>query len=209
MVALDRGGPGAPAGLDDVGVERALDEEVDALALGDVAGRPLERPDGPAGAARYGDQSAAATAESTPPDSPQIARPAGPTCARIASTVSATMVAVVQSASTPATSRRKRSSTCWPWGECPTSGWYCTPASRRSTSSKAATGAPADEAVTVKPAGASVTPSPWLIHTGWADGSASCRRPASSATSSSVRPYSRAPVWATVPPSAEAISWKP
>ena len=118
------------------------------------------------------------------------------------------MFAVFQSASTPATSRRKRRSTSWPCGECPTSGWYWTPANRRATSSNAATGAPGDDAVTVKPSGALVTPSPWLIHTGCASGRSSCRRPGS-VTDSSVRPYSRAPVCSTTPPSAPAMSWKP
>ena len=152
--------------------------------------------------------SAAATAESTPPDRPQIARPSGPTCARIASTVSSTMFAAVQSGVMPATSRRKRSRTSWPCGECPTSGWYCTPASRRSTSSNAATGAPEDEAVVVNPSGAAVTPSPWLIQTGCSAGMSPCSRPGS-VTCRSVRPYSRSPVCATVPPSAEAMSWNP
>ena len=50
VVALDVGGAGAAAGLDDVGVERALHEEVDGLAVGagvghDLAGGLLEHPD--------------------------------------------------------------------------------------------------------------------------------------------------------------------
>ena len=75
---------------------------------------------------------------------------------------------------------RNRRSTCWPCGECPTSGWYCTPASRRSRSSNAATAARSDAAVTVKPSGARTTESPWLIHTGCRAGRPSCRDPASS-----------------------------
>ena len=75
--------------------------------------------------------SAAATAESTPPDSPQIARPS-PTWARTASTVSSMIDDVVQLCGIPAMSCRNRRSTSCPCGECPTSGWYCTPASRRS-----------------------------------------------------------------------------
>ena len=98
-------------------------------------------------------------------------------------------------------------STCWPCGEWPTSGWYCTPASRRSTSSNAATAARSDAAVTANPSGARTTESPWLIQTGCRAGSPSCSTPPS--TRSSVRPYSRVPSCATSPPSASAMAWKP
>ncbi len=98
--------------------------------------------------------------------------------------------------------------TAWPCGVWATSGWYCTPARRASRCSKAATGAPAVPATTVKPSGAAVTESPWLIHTDWRSG-----RPArsldSARTLSSVPPYSEAPVLVTVPPRACAIDWKP
>ena len=80
--------------------------------------------------------SAAATAESTPPERPQRASPS-PTWLRIASTVSTTTFAVVQLGRMPAMSCRNRRSTSWPCGECTTSGWYYTPASRRPVSSKA------------------------------------------------------------------------
>ena len=66
-------------------------------------------------------------------------------------------------------SNRKCSSTRWPCSVWSTSGWNCTPADRRARSSNAATSAPAERAVTVKPSGAADTESPWLIHT---DGSA-------------------------------------
>jgi hypothetical protein len=69
--------------------------------------------------------SAAATAESTPPERPQMARPS-PTWARMASTCSSMTLAMVQVRSMPARSR-KRSMTAWPWGVWETSGWYCTP----------------------------------------------------------------------------------
>ena len=62
-------------------------------------------------------------------------------------------------------SKRKCSSMSWPCAVWSTSGWNCTPQSARSTSSKAAISAPAERAVTVKPAGATTTASPWLIHT--------------------------------------------
>ena len=103
---------------------------------------------------------AAATAESTPPDNPQIARPVSPTCSRTVSINSSAIFAGVQFCSNPAISVRKRTRISWPWGECSTSGWYCTPAIRRAAHSNAATGAPAEEAVTVKPSGAADTASP-------------------------------------------------
>ena len=49
---------------------------------------------------------------------------------------------------------RKCSSTCCPCSVCRTSGCHCTPARRRDTSSKAATGVTRVEASTSKPGGA-------------------------------------------------------
>ena len=63
------------------------------------------------------------------------------------------MLTIVQVGRQPAMSSRKCSSTSWPCSVCSTSGCHCTPASRRSTSSKAATGVPAVEASTSKPGG--------------------------------------------------------
>ncbi len=114
------------------------------------------------------------------------------------------MLAAVQSAPSPAKSCRKRLSTCCPCGLCITSGWYCTPASRRARFSNPATAAPALLATTSNPSGAAVTASPWLIHTGWTLGKPECSSPPR--TFSSVRPYSLVPVWATVPPSAWAMA---
>ena len=150
--------------------------------------------------------SAAATAESTPPDSAQMARPS-PTCSRTCSMSCSAMLEAVQFCSRPATSVRKRVSTSWPCGECRTSGWYCTPASFLSTHSKAATGAPGVDAVTVKPSGASVTESPCDIHTGCSFGVSAWSTPPS--TSILVRPYSLAPVSATLPPSVWVMIWNP
>ena len=150
---------------------------------------------------------AAATAESTPPERAQIARPS-PICRRIVSTCSSTMLSIVQVWRQPAMSCRKCSSTCWPCSVCITSGCHWTPAIRRSTDSNAATGVTAVEASTVKPAGAAVTESPCDIHTVWVAGRSASRVPVSE-TSTPVRPYSRAPVSATVPPRPWAISWKP
>ena len=69
--------------------------------------------------------SAAATAESTPPDSPQTAT-APPTCSRMRSTCSSMMPRVVQPGWQPAASR-KRCRMAVPWSVCMTSGWNCTP----------------------------------------------------------------------------------
>jgi hypothetical protein len=59
------------------------------------------------------------------------------------------------------------------------------------------------------PSGASVTESPWLIHTdcswGWPLNSVDD----TSETCAGVEPYSPSPVWATVPPSACTIDWNP
>ena len=108
--------------------------------------------------------SAAATEESTPPDSPQMTR-ASPTWARTAATRSSTTPAVVQFGAIRAPRVRKFSITRCPYAECTTSGCHCTPYSRRSSSSNAATGEPADSPVTRKPSGARCTASPWLIQT--------------------------------------------
>ena len=74
-----------------------------------------------------------------------------------------------RSGSSPGRSRRRRAGTgAAPPGrtaECTTSGWYCTPASRRATFSNAAIGVSAVVAVTANPAGAWETASPWLIQT--------------------------------------------
>ena len=59
------------------------------------------------------------------------------------------------------------------------------------------------------PAGASVTESPWLIQTDWSSGWPLNRVDAVSEIVAGVAPYSPSPVWATVPPSAWAIAWKP
>ncbi len=95
-----------------------------------------------------------------------------------------------------------------PCSECSTSGWNCTPASPRSTSSNAATGAPSVEADTVNPGGGVVTASPWLIHTCWAAGRPRSSTPGSE-TTSDARPNSEPPVCATSPPRAWAMAWKP
>ena len=64
-------------------------------------------------------------------------------------------------------------------------------------------------AVTVMPAGASVTESPWLIQTDWSVGWPLNRVDSVSETVAGVAPYSPSPVCATVPPSACDIAWKP
>ena len=89
-----------------------------------------------------------------------------------------------------------------------TSGCHWTPARPRSTDSKAATGVTDVAASTSKPDGAAVTESPWDIHTVCSGGISASSVPGA-LTTTGVRPYSRAPEWATVPPSAWAISWNP
>ena len=150
---------------------------------------------------------AAATAESTPPESPQMAR-RSPIWVRIASICSSTMLTIVQVGRQPAISSRKWLSTCWPCSVCITSGCHCTPARRRSRSSKAATGVSAVEASTANPAGAATTESPWLIQTRCCRGT-SARSVPPSRTSTGVRPYSERPVRRTSPPRLSAIAWKP
>ena len=70
--------------------------------------------------------SSAATLESTPPESPQIARPS-PTWARIASICSSITDLGLQVRSHPHTSSRKFVRTCWPYGVWTTSGWNWIP----------------------------------------------------------------------------------
>ena len=75
-------------------------------------------------------------------------------------------------------------------------------------SSNAATVARDDRALTVKPDGAATTSSPWDIQDVRYAGRPASSRPGSS-TSTVLRPYSRWPVRATVPPRACAIAMKP
>ena len=151
--------------------------------------------------------SAAATAESTPPDSPQTARPS-PICARIRSVCSSTTPRMVQSGRQPAAVRNRFSMTM-PCSVCRTSGWNCRPNSRWSASSAAATGVPSVLAVTVKPGGGATQASPCDIHTCWWLGSPSSSTPGFSARCSAVAPYSPEPVWLTSPPRSRTMSWNP
>ena len=131
-----------------------------------------------------------------------------PTWARMRSTCSSITLPVVHVGRHPATAYRKCSSTRWPCSLCSTSGWNCTPASRRPASSKAATGASPELATTSKPGGAEVTESPWDIHTESWSGSPANSDPLP-VTVSAVRPYSLRPVRVTSPPRAAAMAWKP
>jgi hypothetical protein len=62
--------------------------------------------------------------------------------------------------------------------------------------------------VIVKPGGATVTASPWLIQTCWVAGNPRSSTPGST-TVNTVRPNSEPPVCATSPDSACVIAWKP
>ena len=151
---------------------------------------------------------AAATAESTPPDSPQIARPP-PTCPAIRSACSSITPRMVHVGRQPAAARKRRSSSI-PCSVCSTSGWNWTPYSCLAWSSAAATGVPPVRAVTAKPGGAAAQVSPCDIHTCWRAGRPPSRTPPpSGATASAVAPYSPEPVRRTVPPRPATISWKP
>ena len=145
--------------------------------------------------------SAAATAESTPPDSPQITRPS-PTWARIASTAVSTKFSIVQSAGSPrdvvagsAPGAAGRAGCARPRGgtarrRCAARG------SRAPRPGRPAVAAVDDEALRAR----SVTASKWLIHTVWvwARSPTSSSVGAPSIGSRTVRPYSPAPPRPTV-----------
>jgi hypothetical protein len=139
-------------------------------------------------------------------NNPQIAR-LSPTWARIVATWSSITLAVVQDGVTPAISYRKCSRTACPCSLWSTSGWNCTPASRRSASSKAATGVWSVRATTRNPSGAAVTASPCDIQTDCRRGSPWNSVESGPTTSSGVPPNSACPVRWTDPPSAWAIAW--
>ena len=220
VVGLDVRRAGTAAGLHDVGVERALDQELDPVPLrrgvaDDLDLRGLEDPDElaadhlalrlgvdhpgerveeallgvhdvqgdarsrrrsrarparprPCGAARgrrrhrsAGRRSRAGRARRRRPSRrrrrARRSRDGRRSAARIFSISSSTMLTIVQVGRQPAMSSRKWLSTSWPCSVCITSGCHWTPASRRSRSSKAATGVSAVEASTSKPAGAATT----------------------------------------------------
>ena len=69
---------------------------------------------------------------------------------------------------------------------------------------------PAVLARTSKPSGARWTLSPWLIQAFWCVGTSGQDGTAlADGGDVSVAPYSRSPVWATLPPRAAAMAWKP
>ncbi len=151
--------------------------------------------------------SAAATAESTPPDSPQMAW-AEPTWARIALDL-----LLDDAAHGPGRGAAGR-------GQEPAQHGLAVLGVQHLGVELDAVQAPAgvlggghrggrrSGAVTVKPGGATVQPSPWDIHTCWLAGSPSSSTPGS-VTSSVVAPYSPPPVRATSPPRPAIMSWKP
>ena len=73
----------------------------------------------------------------------------------------------------------------------------------------AATGAPAVVAVTTNPSGASLTESPWDIHTDCSGGSCANSADDEAVIDSGVRPNSLKPVRSTRPPRARAMAWNP
>ena len=152
--------------------------------------------------------SAAATAESTPPDSPQMARlsptcvadlldllvddvdhrPGRPAAGDVDEELLEHLLAVlgVQHLGVPLHAGQ--------------------PAAR--ASSNAATGVLVGRGERGEAGRRAATASPWLIHTRWPAGSPASSVPGS-VTVTSVRPNSDRPVRATSPPSASAIAWKP
>ena len=110
--------------------------------------------------------STAATAESTPPDSPQITRPL-PTCARILSIASSLKARMVQSPlaagdlAHEVAQQRRAVRRVHHLGVEHHGRRTC--ASRPAIAAKGAFG---ETPTTWKPGGSSVTRSPWLIHTG-------------------------------------------
>jgi hypothetical protein len=82
--------------------------------------------------------STAATELSTPPERPQITRPASPTCSRMRSIASCLKAAMVQSPAQPQTTCTKLERSRAPSGVCTTSGWNCTPYIRFSSFAMAA-----------------------------------------------------------------------
>ena len=156
--------------------------------------------------------SAAATPESTPPESPQIARCDGPTVSRIFCTACSMKCAGVQSPVQPQTSNRKLWRISPPRGVWATSGWNSTPKIGRDSCRIAATGALGLDPITRKRGGGSWSLSPWLAHTAMRlSGSNPPNRPCSWASRivTSARPYSRSGDGSTFPPDRCAISCIP
>jgi hypothetical protein len=104
--------------------------------------------------------SAAATAESTPPERPQIARPVAPTVSCTFLTVCSMKCPGVQSGVQRQMPNRKLARISPPRTVWATSGWNSRPESGLVSCWKAATGAFALEAVVRKPGGAVAMRSP-------------------------------------------------
>ena len=154
--------------------------------------------------------STAATAESTPPERPQMARRFGPTSARILAISCSTKCPGVQSGSQRQMPNRKLWRISVPRAVCATSGWNNTPNRGRVSCRIPATGALALTAVTRKPGGGAAILSPWLAHTViMAPVSKPAKSPAFSRMAISARPYSRSLDGVTAPPDRCASSCIP
>ena len=151
--------------------------------------------------------SAATTEESTPPESARITR-SSPTCSRISAAMLSTRLSIVHVASRPQISNRKFERICWPNSVCFTSGWNWVAYSLRSGHSMDATGHTGVEDVTVKPSGARLTASRWLIHTVCSMGVA-LNSALSWSRSMVAGPYSPISKCETSPPSVAAMIWWP
>ena len=159
--------------------------------------------------------SAAATAESTPPDRAQMTFPSVPvtrawasTRSRISLTVESMKLLGVQVWGMPAMPTTKLRRTRRPAGVWTTSGWNWMPYRLRSGSARPAKAVESVCAVAWKPSGSRVMESPWLIQTGCSR-SMSVNRPSSAVMVTDAGPYSRRAAGSTSPPRPMAISCAP
>ncbi len=148
---------------------------------------------------------AAATDESTPPDSPMMTF-SQPTSFFNPETAFSMKSPITQSGLHPQISKTKFLSIFSPHGVCLTSGWNCTP--KMFSPSYAATGQESVEATALHPFGGFTTWSPWLIQTVSVFPIPFSNLPAP-ATASSFFPYSFVLLFSTLPPKTCASTWWP
>jgi hypothetical protein len=150
----------------------------------------------------------ATTAESIPPERPQMTCPCSPTLARMSAVDSSMKSARFQSPVHPQIFFRKFPRIHEPCSVWPTSGWNWTPQNLPLLCATAACAVEPVRAIALNSPGAFSTRSPWLIQTTLEAG-----RPSNSAhdvsNSQLVRPNSRSGDACTLPPRSSAPSWRP
>ena len=151
--------------------------------------------------------SAAATDESTPPESPSTTW-CSPTVSRISRIFSSMKLSVVQSPLAPQTLTAKFCSSRAPSSVWTTSGWNCTPKSGSLSCATAARGALSVAAMARKPSGSRVRWSPWLIQTRVCS-PMPAKSGVSACATSIAWPNSRRALASTLPPSAVAMACSP